>query len=609
MITLSGMSVSLIAKTVQYLNSIDGAMRKNAAFADSTEKMRRRVGQAFKGLLVGIGIAQIRSFYNEHAAGIDLIAKNSDSLGVATEKFIGMRHAAQLGGVEINTLDDSIKKLNIRAGQAAAGFGPLAKAFDDNNLNLQAFLALPVEERYAAIADQMSQFTSQTEKANFANQLFGRSGVDLIPMLDQGADALRNSINEAETYGFALSRIDAAKVEASNDTFLRTNQTLKGLARRVAIEAAPVVGALGEEFLAVTKDAGGFGAMVTRAFDHVATGAGIVANGVHGIKLGFMGLQVLAARVMERVIDLWLVPARLGGKIAKVFGFDIEGIKNIEAFRESLRTTSEDLTGKLQDGLMQPLPSERIKAWLEDVKTKADLAAEEIANSRNDVSDLLLNDVDLSGNPEVERERTVLTELESMRKSHQTKRLREDAKFHFMVERFQKASSLGRIGLVAGEIGAMFNLSSSGSKKMFDIQKKAGIVSALVSTYQGIARGVALGWPAAIPAVAWATLNGFKQVRALKSQTFNGGGESAGGIAASSGVVDVSAQIPAENAAPANDENSPAEAGRVTQIILPGNVYGFDDFKTAVSTAVAEASDAGQVVVTDRSGRLIVEAV
>ena len=61
---------------------------------------------------------------------------------------------------------------------------------------------------------------------------------------------------------------------------------------------------------------------------------------------------------------------------------------------------------------------------------------------------------------------------------------------------------------------------------------------ALINTYQGIAAGVKLGFPLAIPAVLAAAATGFKAVKSIIATKIpNGGGGSGGGSAPSMGSI------------------------------------------------------------------------
>ena len=82
-----------------------------------------------------------------------------------------------------------------------------------------------------------------------------------------------------------------------------------------------------------------------------------------------------------------------------------------------------------------------------------------------------------------------------------------------------------------------FDLASSGiallqafGSKSEKMQKRYARLSIIADTAQGIAKGVALGWPAGIPAIAWATANG-----KMAMDRLNSGGSSGAGVSASGG--------------------------------------------------------------------------
>lgn len=112
----------------------------------------------------------------------------------------------------------------------------------------------------------------------------------------------------------------------------------------------------------------------------------------------------------------------------------------------------------------------------------------------------------------------------------------------------------------AGAIKSIIGTMATGSRKAFEISKAWALADALISTYQGIAAGVKLGWPMGIPAVAWAAATGFAQVSAIKNQSFGG----AGGAAASG------------NGAPATAPNPVGVGGSTDQGGGSGGTYRFE---------------------------------
>lgn len=81
--------------------------------------------------------------------------------------------------------------------------------------------------------------------------------------------------------------------------------------------------------------------------------------------------------------------------------------------------------------------------------------------------------------------------------------------------------------ITANAMKSIVGTMATGSRKAFEVSKAWATADALISTFQGIAKGVALGYPAAIPAVALAAATGFAQVTAIRNQSFGGGGGAA----------------------------------------------------------------------------------
>jgi len=75
-------------------------------------------------------------------------------------------------------------------------------------------------------------------------------------------------------------------------------------------------------------------------------------------------------------------------------------------------------------------------------------------------------------------------------------------------------------------LGSIVNAFSGQSRKMFEIQKAAGIANAIISTYEGASAALKLGWPLGPIAATAITANGLAKVQAIRSQSFGGGGGS-----------------------------------------------------------------------------------
>jgi hypothetical protein len=132
-------------------------------------------------------------------------------------------------------------------------------------------------------------------------------------------------------------------------------------------------------------------------------------------------------------------------------------------------------------------------------------------------------------------------------------------------KKFEEMTATQKTQTLIKQYQMAFGAFSTNSKKMFKLQKAAGIANAVIDMYQGVNAGVALGWPLAIPAVAYALGTGIQSIAQIQSQQFGGGGgasPSIGGGGGGGSAASIAASVPIQ----------PSEPEEVVQAPQPINV-------------------------------------
>jgi hypothetical protein len=153
-------------------------------------------------LLGGAGLLAITRGALEAADGI---GKMADRLGLSTTAVQAYQYAAGLAGVSSEQFEAAIRKLNQQIGNGTLRYQDTESALE-------------------AIAEQIQATSSGTERARIATEAFGRAGIQLIPMLQGGADGLRAAREEAERLGLVLDEKTIRQAEALNDEMSRLMQ-------------------------------------------------------------------------------------------------------------------------------------------------------------------------------------------------------------------------------------------------------------------------------------------------------------------------------------------------------------------------------------------------
>jgi len=245
---------------------------------------------------------------------MDNVSKMSQKVGVSVEALQGYQYAARLADVESETLSKSLAKLakNMYEMASASGSSPfreLGLSVTDSIGHLKTTDVM-LEE----IAEKFSHMKDGTEKTALAMKLFGKSGAELIPLLNAGKEGLQEMREEAEKLGIIFSAEDAARAEEFNDNISRIEMTFKGIATRVTGEVLPTLLNVSEAFIKNIKEGGGLKTTVEGLGDAfrilVSFGIGVVAAfDIIGTAIG--GLAVKAEGFMTAVTqskDILLQP-------------------------------------------------------------------------------------------------------------------------------------------------------------------------------------------------------------------------------------------------------------------------------------------------------------
>lgn len=297
-----------------------GAFKSFRRDLDSISSRAAIVGTA---AAAAIAVVTKKSFES-----IDALAKFSDRVGIATESLASLRLAGELTGVANNQLDLGLQRMTRRVAEAAQGMGEAQGALRELGLDAKQVASLPVDEQFKVIAEQMANVETQSDRVRLAFKLFDSEGVALVNTLRLGAEGLDAIEQEAIAMGVAVNRVDAAKIEQANDAVLRAKSAIEGLANTFAIALAPAVTALSDAFSDAATGSDDLHDQVRDAVEFMVKGVGIVADGVHGWKLVFKGVETsvldFASFFAGTIASLLEIIDKLKRAVSDAFSIDTE---------------------------------------------------------------------------------------------------------------------------------------------------------------------------------------------------------------------------------------------------------------------------------------------
>lgn len=579
MATIATLTVDMLLKNDKLRIGLRKSSKDVKSFSARVRDNVNKANRAFKVMSVG-AVGALSAIYVQAAKSGDQLAKLSDEIGETPEKLTALSYAADLSGSSTEVMNKSLEQMSKRIGEAIKGTGEAKDYLDRLGLSTQAFYSLSPAEQFKAIADATGNLATQQEKAAAANALFGRTGIQLINTLALGSQGLTAMETEAQKLGITLTRVDLAKIEAANDSFLRAQKTTSAFGKSLAVELAPFVGAISNQFVESAKEAGGFGAVAQRVIAGAARGVGILSNGVHGLNILWVSAKAAVANWWGFLANkINSADALLTAFLNKIPGVAVKQSEFLQRATESISSVADDINTELQEKLLAPLPSQKINTWIEDVQKKAQKAAEQVAAKRKTQIGVEFTDSPLQKNPgdadrvREENEKIISLTKERFRrineeallaqgKTVELERLRfqrEQQAMQVDIQRLQqrglltseiqqqartaeeqaeeihqqkmltiKQASLqkereinfAKAQLVSDVIGLGMSLvgdTSKNYKRLARIQKVAAVYQSGLKLQEAIANANAVPWPANIPAIIKATSVGAGAISQIKS--------------------------------------------------------------------------------------------
>lgn len=379
MATVATLTFDLVANSAKLRGDLQKASKSTKGWATQTRNATNVAGKAFVGAST-VGVAALAAIYTQTSKTADRLGKFSDQIGEAPEKIQGLRRAATLTGQSTAALDGALEKMGKRLGEASRGTGEASKYLKEFGLNTTDFFSLSPAEQFGVISDKVNGLSTQQEKAAAASALFSRSGIGLVNTMALGSKGLQDITQEVEDYGLSLTRVDIAKIEAANDAWFRASEVTDGFGQQLTTQLAPLVEALSNEFLGAAKEAGGLGGVATKAINVIVDGVGLAGNSVRGLQVAWGGVKLVVAGVVSTIVEGFvLADEALTGFLNSLPGVEAKPSAMLSNVSEALKQTYDDIGNDLENLLLEPIPSEKLKTWVADVTAKANAAATEAA--------------------------------------------------------------------------------------------------------------------------------------------------------------------------------------------------------------------------------------
>lgn len=223
----------------------DNALRRGLAVAEARVKAFGRLGQdvgaslfSFAGRAASSGMNKLLGGIRSSAVlgllgggaiagGLGKFAKDwldwagdiqdaADRLGTTTEEVSALAFAAEQSGASLEDVEAGVKNLfkSVRSNEGAEAFAAIG--IDPNALG-----GKPLLDQISMIAEGLSNIREGGDRGALALKVFGKSGLQLLPLMKDGAAGIRALVDGAGRVGAVITGEQAAAAERIGDLISR----------------------------------------------------------------------------------------------------------------------------------------------------------------------------------------------------------------------------------------------------------------------------------------------------------------------------------------------------------------------------------------------------
>jgi len=333
------------------VSKLTGTINQAGTAAAGLLKSAGPLGGALGALAPAVTIGGITALAMKSLEAAHAMNDLSQSTGVSVEALSRFKKAAGMSGTDIDSVAKSLAKFSrtIYEGKADKGLASLGLSAKDASGKLKTADAVMLE-----VANKFKAMPNGIGKTALSMELFGKSGQNMIPMLNMGGDAI-------EKMGGKMTTAFAQKADEYNDKLAMIQGKIGGMATSLMIALIPALDAMASAVLAatdaMTKLPGWLQAVVglTVAFGIAVTALAPALTAVAAI-LGSLGTLTIGATLASWATGFLTAAASVATFVAGVVTAPvligaalIAASAAIFIFRDSIGKTFQEIWATIAD--------------------------------------------------------------------------------------------------------------------------------------------------------------------------------------------------------------------------------------------------------------------
>lgn len=200
---------SIFIDTNEALDSLKKVDKDTESFGQKLGNLGKTAGKVAVGLgtaVAGVGTA-IYKATTEAGANLDAIQKGAQKMNMSYDSYQSLSYVLSRNGAEMSSLSKGIKKMIGDLDDLANGSKKASEKYDALGVsmyNMDGTMRTSEELLFQTIY-ALADMEDVTKRNAMAQDIFGNSYTELIPMLNSGGDAIEDLVFKADELGLVLS--------------------------------------------------------------------------------------------------------------------------------------------------------------------------------------------------------------------------------------------------------------------------------------------------------------------------------------------------------------------------------------------------------------------
>ncbi|MFA5667553.1 MAG: phage tail tape measure protein, partial [Candidatus Cloacimonadaceae bacterium] len=312
----------------------------------------------------------------------DEIQKMSLRTGFGTESLSKLKYAADQSGSSLDDVEKSAKRLAAVMLDADQGLKTANDSFKEIGLTTKDLKGLRPEDQFLKVANAVARVEDPMKKAAVAQELFGRAGTQLLPLLSEGEQGMEALMNRADELGIVWTEDAANAAVRFGDALDDLKKSVQGVAYSVGTALLENLQPLIDQVIKITSAISRWTKEhpeLTKTLSMIGVAIGVVTGALGGLML-IIPKVAAGIRAFGAVVKLGTGP--IGWAVLAIEALTMAGIalwQNWDKVKAFFVEAFEAIKSAVLNGVKAIMDSLiKFAGWIPDLKGKLEEAKQAI---------------------------------------------------------------------------------------------------------------------------------------------------------------------------------------------------------------------------------------